>query len=111
MGNISPGRHLTYQVERFGVESFPTVIILDGNGAIVNREGFSALSRDPHGEHFPWKTFDLPAVLQGAKILSPDGEVHDISSLQGKATALYFGAFGCSMRFTQELAESYNASL
>merc|ERR1712218_224529 len=62
-------------LERFEVRGFPTIIILDGNGTVINRDGLSALSKDPTGEQFPWKTFELPAVLRGVKVISQNGEL------------------------------------
>lgn len=107
---FSDGQRREALLERYEVKGFPTVIILDGNGIVINRDGLSALSRDPNGERFPWKTFELPAVLQGAKVRSQNGKLFDFSSLPGKATALYFSALQC-IGFTRELAEYYNASL
>ena len=43
-------------MEEFGVTSIPALILLDGEGAVVCRDGQEQLRADPTGHDFPWAT-------------------------------------------------------
>merc|ERR1711971_520602 len=38
----------------FGIEGIPSLIIVDKDGSVINKEGRTALSSDPTGAEFPW---------------------------------------------------------
>jgi nucleoredoxin len=58
--------------QRFGVNSLPTLIILDPEFNVVNANGRSALASDLKGENFPW-------APQAFNILHP-GTLPEINS-------------------------------
>jgi hypothetical protein len=74
-------------MEEFGVTSIPTLILLDGEGAVICREGQEHLWADPTGKNFPWPStasrlprvgFDLmlhtrPDVARLSRPLQPPG--------------------------------------
>jgi hypothetical protein len=72
-------------MEEFGVTSISALIFLDGEGAVVCRDGQEQLRADPTGRNFPWTTtsshtprveFDLtahtrPDVARLARLVQP----------------------------------------
>jgi len=38
----------------FGVEGIPSLVIIDKDGSIINKDGRAAVSSDPTGAEFPW---------------------------------------------------------
>ncbi len=46
-------------MEEFGVTSIPLLILLDGEGAVVCRDGQEQLRADPTGRNFPWSITSL----------------------------------------------------
>lgn len=99
--------------KRFKVQGIPSVILLDGEGKVINKDGRSAVSEDPTGENFPWRSRTLSEVLAAVKLVAPGGEIQSFANLTGKATALYFSAHWCPpcRGFTPKLAEWYAADL
>jgi nucleoredoxin len=51
--------------KKFKVQGIPTIILLDSDGSVLNKDGRGAISNDPTGEDFPWrqKNFGRAAVL------------------------------------------------
>jgi nucleoredoxin len=98
--------------KKFKVDGIPSVIILDADGCVINKDGRAAISSDPQGEEFPWRPKSLKDILGGAKLKSKEGPV-DASVLEGKVFALYFSAHWCPpcRGFTPKLAEWYSTSL
>jgi nucleoredoxin len=98
--------------QKFKVQGIPSVVILDGNGAVITKDGRAALSSDPTGEEFPWKPKSLKEILSGAKLIGKDGPVES-GTLDGKVFGLYFSAHWCPpcRGFTPQLAEWYSKSL
>ena len=41
--------------QQFGVAGIPTLILLDENGAVLNKNARMDVLDDPEGEDFPWK--------------------------------------------------------
>ncbi|CAE8631215.1 unnamed protein product [Polarella glacialis] len=98
--------------KKYKVQGIPTVVILDGTGQVITKDGRTAISGDPKGNNFPWKPKSLKDILAGAKIIGKDGPV-DASTLHGKAFGLYFSAHWCGpcRGFTPKLAEWYEKDL
>jgi hypothetical protein len=58
-GNATRGRQwssVSSPDEDFGVTSIPELILLNGEGAVVCRDGQEQLRADPTGRNFPWST-------------------------------------------------------
>ena len=54
----------------FGVNSIPTLIVLDGNTKeVYTRGGRNAVVQDPEGLQFPWKGVEFPMVPLNAKMM------------------------------------------
>lgn len=98
--------------KKFKVQGIPSVVILDGEGKTITKDGRSALSSDPTGEDFPWKPKSLQEILAGAKLIGKDGPV-SADKLMEKPFALYFSAHWCPpcRGFTPRLAQWYNEGL
>merc|ERR1712070_1239594 len=98
--------------KKFKVQGIPTIILLDSDGNLLNKNGRGVISGDPTGENFPWRQKSLSELLSPAKILSADGESSG-ADLMGKVFAFYFSAHWCPpcRSFTPQLAEWYKADL
>jgi len=98
---------------KFKVQGIPTVVILDGTGKLITKDGRSALSQDPTGEDIPWKPKSLKEILDGAKLLGKNGEQFGVDVLNDKVYAFYFSAHWCPpcRGFTPKLAEWYAQDL
>jgi len=96
---------------KFGVSGIPTLIILDSNGNILNKDGRSALSEDPEGKDFPWCQKTLPEILNACNIVNQNGETKSFQQIQNDNVALgiYFSAHWCPpcRGFTPELVKTY----
>jgi nucleoredoxin len=99
--------------KKYKVQGIPTVVILDGEGNVITKDGRAAISNDPEGEEFPWKPKSLKEILAGATLIGKDEHPVDASSLDGKVFGLYFSAHWCPpcRGFTPQLAEWYKTSL
>lgn len=99
--------------KKFKVQGIPSVVILDGEGNLINKEGRGAVSSDPKGEKFPWKPKTIGELLAEATLIAPNGETQKFENLTGAATALYFSAHWCPpcRGFTPKLAEWYKNDL
>lgn len=98
--------------KKFKVQGIPAVVILDGDGNVITKDGRAAISSDPAGENFPWKPRSVTEILAGCKLIGKDGAV-EASVLDGKVFGLYFSAHWCPpcRGFTPQLAEWYAKSL
>jgi len=99
--------------KKYKVQGIPTVVILDGEGNVITKDGRAAISNDPEGEEFPWKPKSLMEILAGATLIGKDEHPVEASSLDGKVFGLYFSAHWCPpcRGFTPQLAEWYKTSL
>ncbi|KAK6171450.1 hypothetical protein SNE40_019638 [Patella caerulea] len=41
--------------QKFSVRGIPTLVLLNGEGEIITKEGRNIVSEDPDGANFPWK--------------------------------------------------------
>merc|ERR1712070_1179707 len=98
--------------KKFKVQGIPTIILLDSDGNLLNKNGRGVISGDPTGENFPWRQKSLSELLSSVKILSADGESSG-ADLMGKVFAFYFSAHWCPpcRGFTPQLAEWYKNGL
>jgi nucleoredoxin len=98
--------------KKFKIKGIPSVVILDGNGKVITKDGRAAISGDPTGEDFPWTPKTLKEILASSKLIGKDGPV-EANVLDGKVFGLYFSAHWCPpcRGFTPKLAESYSKSL
>jgi len=58
-----------------GVKGIPALIILDKDGAVINRDGRSAVTEDPKGESFPW----YPKPVKNLK--SGPGNINEVPAV------------------------------
>lgn len=99
---------------KFKVQGIPCVVILDGEGNLMTKDGRSSISADPTGEEMPWKPKTLHEILDGAKLVDKSGsELDAASTLRGQVFAFYFSAHWCPpcRGFTPQLAEWYTSDL
>jgi nucleoredoxin len=99
--------------KKFKVEGIPTIILLDSDGNLLNKDGRGAISNDPTGEDFPWRQKSFAELFSSAKLRSADGECSGSDLLGKKVFALYFSAHWCPpcRGFTPQLAEWYKNGL
>lgn len=100
--------------KRFKVQGIPTVVILDSDGNLLNKDGRSAVSSDPTGEDLPWRTKTLPEILDGMQVQCKDGSAQSFAAAtKGKTVAFYFSAHWCPpcRGFTPQMAEWYTKDL
>lgn len=98
--------------KKFKIQGIPTIILLDSDGNLLNKDGREAISSDPTGEDFPWRQKSLGELLSSAKLVSAAGESSG-ADLMGKVFAFYFSAHWCPpcRGFTPQLAEWYRNGL
>lgn len=98
---------------KFKVQGIPTIIILDSDGNLLNKDGRAAISSDPTGEDFPWRQKTLSELLSSAKLIKEGGVEGSGADLMGKVFAFYFSAHWCPpcRGFTPKLAEWYTSNL
>merc|ERR1711865_861219 len=98
--------------KKFKVQGIPTVVLLDADGNLLNKDGRGTISNDPTGEDFPWRQKSLGELLSSAKLVSASGESSG-ADLMGKVFAFYFSAHWCPpcRGFTPQLAEWYTNGL
>jgi len=99
--------------KKFKVNGIPSLIILDGaTGETITTDGRSAVSEDPKGETFPWRTPTVWEALGDEFLSGSEGETVEIDALrgEGKVIGLYFSAHWCPpcKAFTPRLVETYN---
>jgi len=98
--------------KKFKVQGIPTIILVDSDGNLLNKNGRGVMSNDPKGEDFPWRQKSLRELLSSAKLLSKGGESSG-ADLMGRVFAFYFSAHWCPpcRGFTPQLAEWYKNGL
>ncbi|XP_013403357.1 nucleoredoxin [Lingula anatina] len=71
----------------FGIEGIPSLIILDEDNKVINKNGRSAIASDPEGKDFPWKPKPIEEMTE-----SSVGPLNDspcmILLTEGKGAAL-----------------------
>lgn len=99
--------------KKFKVQGIPTIILVDSDGNLLNKNGRGVISNDPKGEDFPWRQKSLSELLSNAKLLSKSGGESTGADLKGKVFAFYFSAHWCPpcRGFTPQLAEWYKNGL
>lgn len=90
----------------FKVQGIPTVVLLNGKGELITKNGREALM-DPSA--YPWPQPTLDQAL-GQSFVKPDGTSVGCDALNGKYLGLYFSAHWCPpcKMFTPKLVEVYN---
>jgi len=95
--------------QKFKVQGIPMLILLDGSGKLLTKQGREAVASP---EKFPWKPPTIADVL-GSELVSSGGNKVSVMSLKEAGTyiALYFSAHWCGpcRGFTPELVKTYNA--
>lgn len=99
---------------KFKVEGIPSLVLLDGEGAVLNKDAADAIrgaaSTAAAIAAFPWKKRSLAEVLEGATIASKDGQPISCEALRKfDSFALYFSAHWCGpcKAFTPQLSALY----
>ncbi len=94
----------------YGVRGVPHLVVLDKCGKILLNDGVNAVSRDPHGIHFPWRPKPIVELFpvcyyQNDKTMLPTSRLAD------QYVMLFFGASWCpvSRAFSPKLSEAYSA--
>jgi len=96
--------------KKFKVQGIPTMLILDADGNLINKDGRDAVMKDPEGAKFPWAP---PTKEEKAKMLVEALGQDLVGKAGGKTIGLYFSAHWCPpcRGFTPKLAEMYNDGL
>eukprot|EP00301_Raphidiophrys_heterophryoidea_P026072 c8902_g1_i1.p1 GENE.c8902_g1_i1~~c8902_g1_i1.p1 ORF type:complete len:458 (+),score=135.90 c8902_g1_i1:115-1374(+) len=98
--------------KKFKVQGIPTFVIVDGKGETITTEGRGAISKDPHGQKFPWVPPTLMDSL-GDKLVHKDGSEVSVKSVfeSSDAVGIYFSAHWCPpcRGFTPNLVNTYNS--
>merc|ERR1719446_1348642 len=102
--------------KKYKVQGIPSLVILDAvTGAVITKDGRSAVSKDPTGLEFPWRPVPPKDLLMAAKLVNGNGDAVTFSdAMKGKkALALYFSAHWCPpcRGFTPKFAEWYKNDL
>ncbi len=64
------------------MKQVPALVVLAGDGSVINTDGLNAILEDPEGLRFPWQTHSLVDVLSdGGLVNSLDEEVPCDSSV------------------------------
>ena len=100
---------------QFKLRSIPSLVIVGTDGSIINKDGRTAISKDPTGQLLPWKPPSLRQILRGAAAVAHNGESTCLSKFVGsnKVTAFYFSAHWCPpcRALTPQLASWYTKHL
>jgi nucleoredoxin len=80
--------------KKFRINGIPALILLDGNGAVINTEGRTAVGMDVEGKKFPWKPPTFFDSL-GSTFTNNGAPNVSFDSLKGKTLGLYFSASWC----------------
>merc|ERR1712062_474403 len=59
----------------FGVKGIPSLVIVDGSGKTITKDGRSAIASDPIGDEFPWHPKPVSDLKNGA------GALNDLPSI------------------------------
>ena len=71
--------------EFFGVEGIPSLVTIDKDGSIINKEGRDAITSDPTGADFPWHPKPVSTVTKGVSVVNETPTV--IAFCEGDAEA------------------------
>mmetsp|Transcript_24994 Transcript_24994/g.44302 ORF Transcript_24994/g.44302 Transcript_24994/m.44302 type:complete len:431 (-) Transcript_24994:139-1431(-) len=95
----------------YKAQGIPHLVVVDNNPnkrSVITQDGTTEVQMDPLGNNFPWtpQTFD---ELLPKQLITKDGLVDTVSSLDGKYVMLYFSAHWCPpcKMFTPKLCEAY----
>merc|ERR1711939_414663 len=101
--------------KKFKVSGIPSLVILDGDGKTITKDGRAAVSGDPTGQDMPWKPKTFKELMSTAKLVDGSGKEQSYAdaTAAAKATAFYFSAHWCPpcRGFTPDLAKWYTADL
>lgn len=94
---------------KFGVRGIPTLVFLDAQGEVINKDGRSIIMEDPTAAGFPWTPKSLSELL-GHAFVDNKGQKFSRADLAGKYLGLYFSAHWCGpcRGFTPQLVSLYN---
>ena len=97
---------------KFKVAGIPTLVLLDEDANVINKDGRQAVLSDREGADFPWRVPQTPGEVLSSVGTFTDAKGNSVSydSLKGKRLALYFSAHWCGpcRMFTPELIKRYH---
>ena len=70
------------------IRGIPSLIIVDGDGKVVTKEGRSEVMNDPTGEGFPYIPKSPKELLTTTGYVDRDGTTYEASHLDGKTILL-----------------------
>jgi len=93
-------------VKQLQIEGFPSVVILNEQGEVINNKALASMLTDPEG--FPWEPQTLTELL-GTDFVDNMGNGYDADALENKVIGLYFSAHWCPpcREFTPKFAQIY----
>ena len=94
----------------YHAQNLPHLVVIDGDGEIVTKEGVSCLTQDPLGKSFPWRPKRVVELLPDEYLDSDGVTRHAMSLLDDKYLLLYFAQNSCELceSFTPWLVKAYN---
>jgi len=96
--------------KKFKVQGIPALVILDGNGELITKDGREAVCSDPTGSKLPWTP---PTKAEKQQMILDSLGSDLLAKTNGKPIGLYFSAHWCPpcRAFTPKLTEMYNKGL
>merc|ERR1712159_589341 len=60
--------------KKFKVSGIPSLVILDGEGKLITKDGRAAVSKDPSGAELPWKPRTYNQIIKDLQVINKKGE-------------------------------------
>ena len=76
--------------DEYGVTGIPCLVLLDGTGKLISKEGRDVITKDPKGDQFPWENASASAGDSGPPPVSAGDSSSPQISGQGNCCGLIF---------------------